>query len=106
MDDTQKASEKQADADKAVAIAKAKGDWIARNAPKLPPTYQALIPDTDDVAKLEEAGKAAIARCEAEFKASGLPVNSPAAWRAGGNPPSARSSSDLSASQLLTPRMG
>ena len=69
--------------------AKLKSDWLAANAPKLPPTYQGLIPDTDDAAALETAGKAALARYEAEFKASGPAVASAAAASAGGNAPAA-----------------
>ena len=67
--------------------AKLKSDWLAANAPKLPPTYQGLIPDTDDAAALETAGKAALARYEAEFKASGQTVTSAAAASTGGNAP-------------------
>jgi uncharacterized protein YdbL (DUF1318 family) len=81
----------QADAQKKTAIAKVRGEWLAKNAPKLPAIYQAQIPETEDAAAIEEAGKNAIAQFEADYKASGLTPQSPAA-PAGGNAPAGEAS--------------
>lgn len=53
-------SEQQAAAQKAAAKAKAKADWLEKNAPKLPAIYRRQIPETEDGAEIEKAGKAAL----------------------------------------------
>jgi hypothetical protein len=52
----------------------ARSDFIAKNLANLPPTYHNLIPQTDDLAKLAEAGKTARSTFEADFKVSGNPA--------------------------------
>lgn len=77
------AEERARDA-KAAAVAKAKGDWLEKNAPKLPATYRKLIPDTEDEAELAKAGQAAIDRYKAENPSAGA---SAATATTAGSPP-------------------
>lgn len=86
------------------AVNKAKRQWLAQHAPKLPEVYQAMIPDTDDPKILEEAGAKAVKAFEADFRASGLRVVSPAEAGAEGQPPQARNRATMSARDLLQMR--